>query len=485
MNPPLLRRITTAFKAITGSSAGGVTDYPPQVWDPAGSAGGLYGARIERIPNTNRDYAALVHPAHLNAVLSIGLSWLSDNFSEPPLRVSRESASGEENFLPSSPLLDLLNDPNPYTDSDALFAGTVLSYVCAGNAYWIKVRGGSGTVQQLWWAPHDAMRPGHAEEASGTFRASYLSTSEPPTGFIYTVNGRRVFYPREDVVHFKNGLDPANPYLGLSQLAGVWREIYADNQASTYTAALLANFGAPSVILQPKVSGTGGLPITITPDQRDKLKTLWLQGTTGDAVGLPIVPSAPLEILPISHSPEEMTLDKIRMSPEARLCAALGIPAQVLGVLAGLEHSTFANYQEAQRIAYRNGLFPLWSAISRTVTRQLLKLDFGGLPSDRAMFDTSDVEALSESADDLSKRIVEQKKAGILTINEGRAELGLPPLPDGDVREPMPPVSLSAGPGLPEPGSPPAPGSAGSRSYAIHLNARRLEYEANGNGHGH
>jgi hypothetical protein len=54
------------------------------------------------------------------------------------------------------------------------------------------------------------------------------------------------------VVHFRFGKDPRNLLRGFSPLAAVMREVYTDDQAANFTAAILKNLGIIGVIFAPE-----------------------------------------------------------------------------------------------------------------------------------------------------------------------------------------------------------------------------------------
>src|SRR5690606_3251566 len=120
------------------------------------------------------------------------------------------------------------------------WTATLLSYCLAGNAYWIKLRNGVGRPGELWYVPHWLMEPRGSEDGT-VFLSHYL----------YRPGGRHepIRLVPEDVVHFRHGMDPRNPRLGLSPIDGVIREIFMDLESSNFVASLLHNMGVPGVVI--------------------------------------------------------------------------------------------------------------------------------------------------------------------------------------------------------------------------------------------
>jgi hypothetical protein len=127
-----------------------------------------------------------------------------------------------------------------------------------------------------------------------------------------------------------------------------------------------------------------------------------------------------------------MALDKIRKVPEARICAAFRLPAMVVGLSVGEEQKTYANMAVAERMAYRNCLVPLQKTFAKALTRQLLPDMPDYRPGDIARWNYSTVEAMSEEADSVAKRMVLLFTGGVASKEEARAKVGLGEAREGD-----------------------------------------------------
>jgi phage portal protein BeeE len=126
-----------------------------------------------------------------------------------------------------------------------------------------------------------------------------------------------------------------------------------------------------------------------------------------------MVLSGAMDITNLSQSPESMALEKIRRIPEERISAALGIPAVVVGLGAGLDRSTFANMEEAGRQAYEQFLIPTQKAFASTLNRFLMP-EFTDTTKEKLAFDYSEVAALQDNQDSLAVRAELLYSAGII-----------------------------------------------------------------------
>ena len=139
----------------------------------------------------------------------------------------------------------------------------------------------------------------------------------------------------------------------------------------------------------------------------------------------------PTKVEQFGFSPKDLDLSPLRDISEERVCAALGVPAAVVGFGSGLQQTRVgATMRELRQLAWTNGVIPLQRRIAGEVTRTLVPL----FPeAATASFDNSEVEALRENQDTRATRIERLVRAGVLTRGEGRTELGFEAAAGDDV----------------------------------------------------
>lgn len=401
------------------------------------------------LPGAKFDYQAEAGDLWRNSAVAICLAWIADNFVEPALVVKRRIAGEPDpaNWEPiqGHPLVRLLENPNPYQGWHAIAKGLCLSFRTDGNGYWMMAQGAAGDPLQLWWIPHHKIRP--RWDSSGN---EYIGWYE------YRVDGRAIRLEVDQVIHFRDGIDPDNDRLGCAALKSNLREVSTDNQGSSFTATIMRNMGVIGYALSPAAEGDS----FGDKEERDEIADTFQERFSGEGRGKPLVASRGMKIDRVGMTPEELALDKIMKIPESRICAALRVPAMVVGLAVGAEQRTFNNYAEARKAAYEDGLIPLQKEIARTINRVLMPL-LGDPENEHFMFDYSRVECLSESADSRSVRFGEEyAKNRVRTLNEARQPLGLPPVAGGDrfsdgsspeegPQAPPPPVAAIAPGGVP------------------------------------
>ena len=366
--------------------------------------------RMSFLPGTRISYEREVGDGTSSDIVMGNIHWLMTTIQEPPLLIARRDADGMDEPLDQHALLDLLEMPNPYYDFGLLMAATELSYAVDGNAYWLLIRSAAGRVVEIWWAPHWTMEPCRAVSSE-----AFISHYE------YQPEGRaKMMIDPEDVVHFRFGLDPDNPRKGLSRLKTVLRELYTDAEAANWTSALLRNGAVPSSIISPSASA----PVQASQANVEATQRYITANFTGDGRGAPLALAYPTDIKMLGFDPSQMNLRDLRRIPEERACAMLGVPPIITGFGAGLDHATYSNYREAERVVYRANLKPTWETFARTIRRQLLRhfeTDLNGLT---VYFDLSDIDALQEDASARQQRLSSQFKDGAITLAEYRDAMG-------------------------------------------------------------
>ncbi|MFN3990045.1 MAG: phage portal protein [Erythrobacter sp.] len=359
---------------------------------------------------TRFDYRGAVGDMLDASVVTAPVGWVQRALPEANLAMRAKLASGKVDKIDDHPLLDLIHNPNPFYSDIALWGATAMMLLIHGNAYWLKVRSTSGRVTELWFAPSWMIEPKPASDGSAFI-----------DHFVYTPgNGAGRYYLQpEDVVHFRNGLNPRAPYLGLSPMDGVIREIFADMESSNFVASLLRNMGVPGVVISPK---NGAMA---TPDDVEATSAWFKQAFGGDNRGQPLVMGSPTEVQPFGFNPQQMNLTEARDVAEERVCAAIGVPAAVVGFGAGLQQTKVgATMEELRKLAWHNGVLPLARGMADELQRSLLPDFERGNRRIELYWDTSDVLALQEDENRATERKLKEFQAGAITLYDYLIETG-------------------------------------------------------------
>jgi HK97 family phage portal protein len=351
-----------------------------------------------------------------NSAVINTLAWIQRNFIQAEFEVYREGSEGDET-IDGHPLERLLENPNVGYDAQSLWAATLLSYHLDGNAYWIKERNarGFGVPTSIWYEPHWSIKP-HWPDNGSAFIDYYERR----------INGTIERIPVENVVHFRNGLNPANPRYGLAPLKAALLQVFTDTEVSLWVAALCRNMAIPGVVVSPTES------IGMTFEKAEQIKQTWKRKFGGDNRGEPLILDFQASIQPMGYDPKQMDFASITNLAESRISGALGIPAIVAGLSAGLDSSTYNNLANLKKSAFEECLIPTWETFQRTITRQLL-VDFErSIEGIECEFDTSEIRALQENQGEKEARAIAAFTSGVTTLNECREQFGYDPVDAGD-----------------------------------------------------
>jgi HK97 family phage portal protein len=318
--------------------------------------------------------------------------------------------------LTAHPLIDLVTRPNPYQDGASFLEAVASHLLLAGNAY-IEAVGLAGEG-----APHPDVRELHA------LRPDRMKVVPGPDGwpqaYEYTVAGQTVRFDQAaalpPVLHLSL-FNPLDDYYGMSPLEAAAVAADTHNAAAKWNKALLDNAARPSGALV--YDGAEGNVLSAAQFERLKRElTEEYQGTA--QAGRPMLLEGGLDWKPMSLSPQDMDFMEAKHAAAREIALAFGVPPMLMAIPGD---NTYSNYQEANRVFWRQTVLPLGNRIGAALA-QWLAPAFG-----RELMLTADadrIEALGADRAALWDRVT---KAPFLTVNEKRAAIGYGAIPGGDV----------------------------------------------------
>jgi HK97 family phage portal protein len=313
----------------------------------------------------------------------------------------------EGGSLPDHPARDLFARPNDELSEYDANEITLIQLMLAGNSFWQKVRSRGGLVVELWpiYHPH-RMTPSVAKNGR------LIGWEYQEEG----LNGERYLIPKEDIVQYKY-FHPLNPYMGLAPIAAATRAVYRDNQATDFISAFFQNAAVPQGLLKIKHR--------VQKDEAERVRALWRERYSGKRGWYEVaVLDADTEYQQLGLSQSEMGMPDLTNLNESRICAAFGVPPQLVGALVGLNNSTYSNYETGRRVFWEDTLSPLYTRLAN-VRNANLAPDFGlKVRHFPFRWDFSQVTALQ--TDDLPQREVglREWELGLITRNEYRVQFG-------------------------------------------------------------
>lgn len=393
-------------------------------------------------------------PTYLNVVVAACLGWMDRNFPVADMEVRTVSGRDElGDVVTDHPFMDLMDRPNKLDTFHSFCASYLLSDVCDGTTVFVKVRDGRDGIHSLWWVP-----PWDVEIVPSETR----SADNPIKMYRCRVDGRNMEYPPEDVVCIKDGRDPENPLRGLSRLKAGLRSVSTIDRAELYTQTLMRNCGAVPVMLSPSNVGE-----SISAENVASLRGQYAENQTGYNNGKPFVSTQGLRADRLGITPEDMGLKTLFDFPVAVLCALCGTPAMAVGLPD--PGKTYSNLQQAEYMAWRNGIIPRQERFAEALDKQCPELID---PSrERLVWNRSKISVLNVPLLERLDGLTKAAGGPILTPDEARKFVDLGALPDNageTIRSspapaPAPPPAL-ARPAAVEP--PPEPEPKGEASSA-------------------
>jgi HK97 family phage portal protein len=162
----------------------------------------------------------------------------------------------------------------------------------------------------------------------------------------------------------------------------------------------------------------------LSDNQFERLKRE-LEDTYQGAVnaGRPLLLEGGLDWKAMSLSPKDMDFLEAKHTAAREIALAFGVPPMLLGIPGD---NTYSNYQEANRVFWRQTVLPLATRMGCALMQWLAPV-FG--TSLRLAVDTDRIDALAADRAALWERIA---TAPFLTINEQREAAGYGPVEGGD-----------------------------------------------------
>lgn len=357
----------------------------------------------------------------------VAVSAIAQNGASVPMQAYRRTAKGEPVQVPNDRRAKVLDQPfTPFLNGRALREWTIMSLLLTGKAYW-EVQPSLANPRWIFPIRSDLLKP-------------IPDPQQYVRGFQFSLKGETKVIPPENVFWMRL-VHPCDDYDGLSPLGAASLAIATDVNAVRMNLALLKNQARPAGVLTSQ---------TIVHDKAfERLKEQFLAEHGGAwNSGKPLLLENGLTYQAIGLPPKDMEYLQGREFTRDEIYAIYKVPPSVAGVPS-------ANYATADielRRFWEQAVVPILDQLAEAI-------DAYFFPDETITYrpDYSNVLALQEKAGELESRLQGRFDRGIITTNEYRAAVKLPPFPNGDVR--YMPFSLMPVDGDGAPASPTAPAS--------------------------
>lgn len=293
------------------------------------------------------------------------------------------------------PMLTLLDTVNPYMNAFDLWEITTLYQETIGSTYWYIETGPLGIPSRIWPLP-----------------SHRVQMIYEPDGFRYYYQGN--VFTEDQIIMFRYP-DPWDPYgPGLSPLRACYNEARMSTSYASLKLAQFDNRAAPDVIISPAEP--------IGEDERSRLEVQWNNKFRRGGNGRALVAESGLSVEVLNSQMGDLAALAEKGKNSDDICNAFHVPLSMLSTNTNLANLQASDAQHA-RICLRPRLI-----------RRDEKLNEQLIP----MYDQSKRLSLCSANPEADDREYNWRMAdtaakyGIWTINELRAQDGLPPVPWGD-----------------------------------------------------
>lgn len=312
--------------------------------------------------------------------------------------------------LPNHPLVNMLNNPNPFMSRGQMWGTVVMDWHLAGNSYLLKVRAEppfKPLPVELWRLRPDKVRV-------------IPSKTKFIEGYEYDTGTERITIPANDIVHFKTR-NPLDAYYGMPPLMPITGRLDIDGFMREFLRTFFERGGTgPGAILTVKQRMTQEQKDQI----RDRAKRQFGAGTGFHEWLILDQTESSYEQLGLDRGLRDALPKELDAVSEARIAMIFGIPGSILGLLIGYESSSYANKRADWQVLWDIKMTPLLSDLDDVLNLSLVP-EYPGI--DEVLFDLDDIKALQEDVAALQDRERKNLQAGAISLEEYRDTIGYDP----------------------------------------------------------
>lgn len=318
---------------------------------------------------------------------------------------------------PGHPLRQLIMRPNPgMTESDLMKAAIVSWDISNPRRFFAEKEYTNGRLTALWPLNPAMMRPRWSK-----------TNSREQVGYVWDdYQGGRREYSFEELL-----IRSAPAWYEPCPVVAALGSVDIDSAQTDYVRAFFENGGMPPGILKYKNSN-------LRQEQRDEIRAKWM-ATYGNRYGRQFdigVLDANVDYQETGSTLDKLQSEVLRSVAESRICMSFRVPPLIVYAYVGLIRATYSNLKEAWAGFWDATMSPsfkewrdfwTWNLLTefeeeRDVRSEVVKL----------AYDFSEVAAYQEDVDARNARAEKSLRAGGITLNEYRSQIGQAPDPAGD-----------------------------------------------------
>lgn len=370
---------------------------------------------VDVMTGLNNDFATLARPYSQVSVVQAAIQAMRRNASKAVMQVGKWDECG--GFIPvEHPLQHLWQRPGPGETDITLLEFIYASILDNGNCYIQIIISRGGAVAELMPIPATwIMRPIMGESINEVLEWPIIGSD---WGRVYNYS-----VPAAEMIHLRTSRTTYAMSRGMSVLESTVAELALLKILAQYETTVLSRSGVPSLIVSLKTMGN------LTDDQLAQIKNDLNRAVSGKAVGRSFVGTSEMDIKSPGFSPKDLSVSEMADLATARVCGVTGwSPMSLKQPDTG---KTYSNLIEANKSSWRDAIIPFLDMVAGKLSEivQTLPVTCRGQTSQPdpelcVRFDVSSVEELAGDKKILMDWAVAGVNAGIITIDEARADLG-------------------------------------------------------------
>ncbi len=224
---------------------------------------------------------------------------------------TKNPQDGSRKQIFAHPILDLLNNPNPFQTGAEMIELTQLNLDISGKAFWFVPKNLLGVPGEVWVIPSNMIQPIPSKH-------HFIS------GFVVHAGAEQIPLSVEDVIWFKMP-DLLNPWEGVGYADAAAVEIQTENAAGRWNRNFFHNSARPDGILEYEG--------TLTEPEFKRLAESWKKSHRGvsNAHKIAILEGG-VSYKQIQNTIKEMDFNKGRQLTRENLMFTFGMPQSVMGI---------------------------------------------------------------------------------------------------------------------------------------------------------
>jgi SPP1 gp7 family putative phage head morphogenesis protein len=343
----------------------------------------------------------------------VATRWRAQKIAEAPLMVVKESQKdGSDEWIQDHELVDILDEPSLDFDMGELLERTSHYLDNSAECIWVMDKDRVGRVAHIM--PFSGWEFTPSGDATRLYANFSVQTSEGSKDF----SADQVCYFR-DACDFERWRTQVSRPRSRLDVAMSWLRLGEDSR--TTIRDLLKNAVWPSAVVIPDKDWNPDKPLL--DEYKMELENYAAPGQRGK----PFVQLGGGSFVKLAMSIKDLVPTDVLNRVESVIAAISGVPAIVLQFQIGLENAPWSQMAEARRMAYDDTIHPVWSKMSRVLTRQMLR-PIDEDPTHFIRFDSSKIAALQDDRNEGAAFAAIVSR--IATVNERRKIVGLEPVND-------------------------------------------------------